>query len=299
MHTQGRQPEGADATGVPSSRAATTESHGLRSRDAGSDIDRRRATPIRRVNVLDAQVSAVDLPRAVDEISSWVHSGQRSYVCVTGAHGVLECSRDEELARMHNEAGLIVADGMPMVWAGRYAALPEIGHVRGADLMLGVLERAERHGWSSYFYGGAEGVPELLADRLRERFPELTVAGYHSPPFRALTPDEDREIVDRINASGADIVWVGLSTPKQERWMATHREQLAPQVLLGVGAAFDYHAGLMRQAPKVLHNSGLEWLYRLVCEPRRLWRRYLLGHSRFAWRVLRTRPTALALESGG
>ncbi len=242
-------------------------------------------------------ISAVDLPRAVDEIGSWVESGQKSYVCVSGAHGVLESSTDADLQRIHNESGLTVPDGMPMVWAGRSVGFTEIGHVRGADLTLAVLARAEQMGWSSFFYGGQEGVPELLVERLREQFPNLIVAGTYSPPFRALSPEEDDAIVARINESGADLIWVGLSTPKQERWMAAHRDRLEAAALLGVGAAFDYHAGRMRQAPVFLQNNGLEWAYRLVCEPRRLWRRYLLGHSRFAWRMFRTRPTAVA-QSG-
>jgi N-acetylglucosaminyldiphosphoundecaprenol N-acetyl-beta-D-mannosaminyltransferase len=250
--------------------------------------------PIRRVDVLGVHVSAVDMTRAVQEIESWIDSGARHYVCVSGAHGVLASSEDATLAQIHNNAGLVVPDGMPMVWAGRWVGFSEIGHVRGADLTLAVLARAEEAGWSSYFYGGAEGLPELLADRLTERFPRLKVAGTYSPPFRDLTVDEDAEIVRRINASGADLVWVGLSTPKQERWMAAHRDRLSAAALIGIGAAFDFHAGRMRQAPSYLQNNGLEWLYRLVVEPKRLWRRYLLGHPRFAWRVLRRRPRPVA-----
>jgi N-acetylglucosaminyldiphosphoundecaprenol N-acetyl-beta-D-mannosaminyltransferase len=264
---------------------------------AARDADRRlRAVgeverpPIRRVDVLGVQISGVDLPRAVAEIESWIDSGTKSYVCVSGAHGVLESSNDADLTRIHNEAGLTVPDGMPMVWAGRSVGISEIGHVRGADLTLAVLERAQEMGWSSYFYGGQAGVPELLTERLREKFPDLQVAGTHSPPFRPLTPEEDDEVVRAINESGADLVWIGLSTPAQERWMAAHRDRLDAAALLGIGAAFDFHAGRMKQAPLFLQNSGLEWAYRLAKEPRRLWRRYLLGHSRFAYRTLRRRP---------
>jgi N-acetylglucosaminyldiphosphoundecaprenol N-acetyl-beta-D-mannosaminyltransferase len=246
--------------------------------------------PIRRVEVLGVHVSAVDLARSVQEIERWIEGGDRSYVCVSGAHGVMECQKDPTLRQIHNASGLTVPDGMPMVWAGRFVGFSEIGHVRGADLMLGVLARAEERGWSSYFYGGAEGVPELLVNALRLQFPRLVVAGCYSPPFRALTPEEDAVIIDRINGTTPDLVWVGLSTPKQERWMAAHRDQLGAAALLGVGAAFDMHAGKVRKAPAILQNSGLEWLFRLVSEPRRLWRRYLLGHSRFAWQVLRCPP---------
>jgi N-acetylglucosaminyldiphosphoundecaprenol N-acetyl-beta-D-mannosaminyltransferase len=260
---------------------------------------RARDAPIRHVEVLGARVSAVDMTRAVNEIAQWVATGDREYVCVTGAHGILECSDDPDLTRIHNDAGLVVPDGIPMVWAGRYVGLAEIGRVRGSDLMLAVLDRAQDEGWRSFFYGGAKGVPEVLADQLRKRFPDMIVAGCYSPPFRPLTPDEDHDVVERINASKADLVWVGLSTPKQERWMAAHRDQLHATALIGVGAAFDYHSGFAREAPVIVQRSGFEWLYRLMCEPRRLWRRYLLGHSRFVWRVLRRRPERAETEMRG
>ncbi|MCG7592779.1 WecB/TagA/CpsF family glycosyltransferase [Mycobacterium sp. PSTR-4-N] len=177
-----------------------------------------------------------------------------------------------------------------MVWAGRLAGADWMSRVYGPDLMLGVLRRAEEEGWSSFFYGGKEGVPELLAERLQRQFPNLKVAGTYSPPFRALTPVEDEAIINRINASQADLVWVGLSTPKQERWMASHRGSLTAPVLLGVGAAFDFHADLMPQAPGWMQRSGLEWLFRLMKEPRRLWKRYMRNNPAFVARVARTRP---------
>ncbi|MCX5200252.1 WecB/TagA/CpsF family glycosyltransferase [Streptomyces sp. NBC_00237] len=251
-----------------------------------------------RVDVLGTRISAVRPAQAVDEIGRWVETpGERSYVCVTGVHGVMESVRDPWLRGVHNRSGLTVPDGMPMVWAARRAGAPDTARVYGPDLMLAVLRRAAEHGWSSYFYGGAEGVPELLGQRMAERFPGLKVAGAWSPPFRALTAEEDAEAVRRINDSGADLVWVGLSTPKQERWMAEHRDRLDASALLGVGAAFDFHTGRMPQAPEWMRERGLEWAYRLAKEPRRLWRRYLRNNPAYLARTA-LRPPRLVGEEG-
>lgn len=240
---------------------------------------------IPRFDVLGVQVSAIDIPAATDEIGRWIERREPHYVCVTGVHGVMESQADAELLVIHNRSGLTTPDGMPMVWAGKWAGLP-IQRVYGPDLMLALCERAVESGWTSFFYGGAEGVPERLAERLTARFPGLRVAGTYSPPFRPLTPAEDREIVERINAAAPDLVYVGLSTPKQERWMARYIGRLPAAVLIGVGAAFDIHAGVTKQAPPWMQRSGLEWLFRLATEPRRLARRYLTNNPRFVWRLL-------------
>lgn len=226
---------------------------------------------------------------ALAEIQRWIELRERHYVCVTGVHGVMESQRDPFLREIHNASGLTTPDGMPMVWAGRIAGAG-ISRVYGPDLMLALCERAAARGWSSYFYGGRPGVPERLTARLVERFPGLPIAGIHSPPFGPVTPEEDEGIVQAINAAKPDIVWVGLSTPKQERWMAAHVDRLEAPVLIGVGAAFDIHAGTLAQAPVWMQRSGLEWLYRLIREPRRLWRRYLFNNPVFVFRILRRRP---------
>jgi N-acetylglucosaminyldiphosphoundecaprenol N-acetyl-beta-D-mannosaminyltransferase len=246
--------------------------------------------PIHRVDVLGVGISAVDMSMALDEIERWVDDREQHYVCVTGVHGVMESQRDAELRAIHNASGLTTPDGMPMVWAGRRAGASWMSRVYGPDLMLALCERAAARGWSSYFYGGGPGVPEQLAARLTARFPGLLVAGAESPPFRPLTTAEDEAVVERINASGADLVWVGLSTPKQERWMASHVGRINAPVTLGVGAAFDIHAGLLRQAPPWIRRHGLEWAYRLYREPRRLWRRYLSNNPRFALAIIRRPP---------
>ncbi len=257
---------------------------------SGAVIDRRKP---RRVDILGVQVSAVDLSTSVAIIAKWVESGQRHYVCVTGAHGVTESLTDPALRATHNASGLTVPDGMPMVWAGRLVGLKEIGHVRGAELMRALLEQSVHNGWRNYFYGGAPGVADTLVARMQKELPGLLSVGTCSPPFRPLTDEEDAEIVQAINAADPDLVWVGLSTPKQERWMAAHRDRLHAAALLGVGAAFDMHAGLVTQAPVRIRESGFEWLFRLMQEPQRLWRRYLLGHTRFLGRVLISPPRAV------
>ena len=202
----------------------------------------------------------------------------------------MESQTDRDLLRIHNESGLTVADGMPMLWAGRYVGVSGIGRVRGPDLLPALCRAAADNGWSNYFYGGAPGTAETLAGRLRNRFPGLVVAGWSCPPFRPLTPEEDDEAVAQINACRPNLVWVGLSTPKQERWMADHIGRVRASAMLGVGAAFDVHAGLIQEAPPWIQSSGLEWLYRVSRDPRRLWRRYLHNNPRFAAAVVRQRP---------
>jgi N-acetylglucosaminyldiphosphoundecaprenol N-acetyl-beta-D-mannosaminyltransferase len=248
-----------------------------------------------RVDVLGVGVTAVSMPSAVDTLAGWIERRERCYVCVTGVHGVMEAQRDPELLRIHNESGMTLPDGMPMVWSGRFAGQPGIGRVYGPDFMLAVCRLAAERGWASYLYGGAPGVPDLVGDRLRARFPGLRIAGTHSPPFRALSEREDAEVIERIDSSGADIVWVGLSTPKQERWMAAHAHRFRrPLVLVGVGAAFDIHAGLRQDAPQWVRPLGLHWAYRLAQEPGRLWRRYLINNPRFIAAIVRRPPVLRA-----
>jgi N-acetylglucosaminyldiphosphoundecaprenol N-acetyl-beta-D-mannosaminyltransferase len=249
--------------------------------------------------VLGVGVSAIDMDQAVEEIGRWIEEREQRYVCVTGVHGVMESQHDPELLRIHNRSGLTTPDGMPMVWAGRRAGASHMRRVYGPDLMLALCAVAAERGWSSYFYGGTDGVPELLAKRLTARFPGLKVAGCMSPPYRPLTPEEDAAVVGRINDADPDILWVGLSTPKQERWMADHVGRVQAPALLGVGAAFDIHAGRLRQAPPYLQRAGLEWLYRLLREPRRLWRRYLRNNPRFVVAILRRPPYLRPSEHHG
>jgi N-acetylglucosaminyldiphosphoundecaprenol N-acetyl-beta-D-mannosaminyltransferase len=245
---------------------------------------------IPRIDVLGVGISAINMEMAVVEITRWIDEGEPHYVCVTGVHGVMESQSDSELLRIHNESGLTTPDGMPMVWSAHRAGADHVDRVYGPDLMLEMCRLSAERGWTSFLYGGDEGVPELLAERLRARFPGLEIVGTYSPPFRELSDQEQSEIVKRINDADPDLVWVGLSTPKQERWVAGHIDKLNASALLAVGAAFDFHAGLLPQAPPWMQRSGLEWLYRLYREPKRLWRRYLKNNPRFVWAVLFRRP---------
>ena len=231
--------------------------------------------------MLGVGVSAINIDLALAFIERWIQRRERHYVCITGVHGVMESQHDAELRRIHNSAGLVTPDGMPLVWLSRLNGFKHVDRVYGPDLMLAVCEKSCSTGYRHFFYGGAEGVPELLAGRLVQRFPGLKVAGTYSPPFRPLTRAEDEALVQHINHLKPDIVWVGLSTPKQEQWMAAHVGRLEAPVLIGVGAAFDFHAGLKRQAPHWMQRSGMEWFFRLLTEPKRLWKRYLSNNPRF------------------
>lgn len=242
-----------------------------------------------KVDVLGIGITPATIPLAADEIERWIAEGTPNYVTVTGMHGVVESQSDPELRDIHNRAGMVVPDGMPMVWATHRVGLGWAERCYGPDLMLEMCRRAAEQGHRFYFYGGAEGTPERLRDALVARFPGLQVVGVHSPPFRPLTDEEDEAIVAEINASGADIVWVGLSTPKQERWMAAHQGRLHATAV-GVGAAFDFHAGNVSQAPAWMQRAGLEWAYRLIQEPRRLFVRYAKGIPTLVFGVARRRP---------
>lgn len=234
-----------------------------------------------RVNILGVGVHPVTLPQAVAHIAAWIESRTRAYVCACTVHTVMECRRDEQIRRAVNEAALTVPDGMPLVWLSRAASRRPVSRVYGPDLMLALCRLSLERGYSHYFYGGAAGVPEQLADRLQARFPGLRVTGAWSPPFRPLNPEESADIAARINQAAPDIIWVGLGTPKQDLWMAEFRPWLTAPVLVGVGAAFNFHTGLIPQAPLWMRRSGLEWLFRLSQEPGRLWYRYLVYNPWF------------------
>ncbi len=230
--------------------------------------------PSARVNVLGVGVSAVNLTSATETIGRWIDTRANTYVCITGAHGVIESQKDDTLRGIHNAAGMVTPDGMPLVWLSRLRGQRTVDRVYGPDLMAEVCDKMRERGCRHFLYGGNTGVAEKLADALRARFPGIEIAGTYTPPFRALTDEEDAAVVEMINDSGADIVWVGLSTPKQEYWMSAHAGRTNAAVMVGVGAAFDFHAGLKEQAPRWIQRSGFEWLFRLVTEPKRLWRRY-------------------------
>jgi N-acetylglucosaminyldiphosphoundecaprenol N-acetyl-beta-D-mannosaminyltransferase len=226
------------------------------------------------------RVDATSYAHAAQEILRWAHTGRSRYVCVATVNNVIEAYDDPEFGAIMEAADLVTPDGMPLVWGLRLLGAGAATRVYGPDLTPVVCRLAAEHGVPVGFYGGTEDVLEELTTKLRERFPGLKVVYRASPPFRPLTPNEQRRTVEDLDRSGARILFVGLGTPKQERWMAAHRKEVRA-VMLGVGAAFDFLAGRKRQAPRLVQRLGLEWLYRLVHEPRRLWRRYLYRNPRF------------------
>ncbi len=250
-----------------------------------------------RVNVLGVGLSPINRAEAAALVLSAARRRQRGYVCVTGVHGVMESHDDARLKAIHNGAFLCTPDGMPMVWMGKLQGHPRMGRVYGPDLMLDVCAGSLREGLRHFFYGGANGAAADLKTCLCKRFPGLQVVGTYEPPFRPLLPPELEDLKRQVAAARPDFFWVGLSTPKQERFMAEHVALLDTTLLLGVGAAFDFHTGRVRQAPRWMQRSGMEWFYRLVCEPRRLWKRYFKNNPRFlfhaALQLLRLRSYPL------
>lgn len=242
-------------------------------------------TPPPRVNVLGVGLSVLNLDSAVQLLRAALAAGRRGYVTITGVHGVIESQADPELRRIHNRSLLSTPDGMPMVWLGRLAGHRTMERVYGPDLMERVFAWTQQSGHTHYFYGGADGVAEQLQARLEQRFPGVRVVGRYTPPFRPLNEAELTALQAEVARLRPDFFWVGLSTPKQERFMAAHLDKLDAQIMVGVGAAFDFHAGKVKQAPRWIQRSGLEWLFRLWQEPRRLWRRYLRNNPLFLWKI--------------
>jgi N-acetylglucosaminyldiphosphoundecaprenol N-acetyl-beta-D-mannosaminyltransferase len=231
-------------------------------------------------NVLGTRVDATSYDHASRRILGWARSGESRYVCVASVNNVMVARQDPAFLRIMHEADLVTPDGMPLVWALRWLGITNATRVRGTDLMIAVLRGAAEAGVPVGLYGGEPRILELLVDRLGRAWPGLDVAYVHSPPFRPLRQEEDERTVDDIAASGARIVFVGLGCPKQEEWMAGHRGQV-PAVTIGVGAAFDFLSGEKKQAPGAMQRAGLEWLFRLLTEPKRLWRRYLRQNPAF------------------
>lgn len=244
------------------------------------------STTTYRCEVLGVGISPVNLDSALARLDTWIRKRDSNYVCITGVHGVMESQRKPELKRIHNKAGMVTPDGMPMVWINRLRGNSDCSRVYGPDLMRKTCREGVARGYRHYLYGGGDGVAEQLTARLQQDNPGIQVVGSYTPPFRPLTPAEDADVIKRINDSGADIVWVGLSTPKQEYWMAEHVGRIEAPVMVGVGAAFDFLAGLKSQAPRIIQNMGMEWAYRMVTEPKRLAKRYLTNNPLFIWNMM-------------
>jgi N-acetylglucosaminyldiphosphoundecaprenol N-acetyl-beta-D-mannosaminyltransferase len=235
-------------------------------------------------HILGVRVDAVQTDDAVRCTQDFIERRKTGcYVAVTGMHGVAEARQDPRFREILNRADLVVPDGMPLVWVGRWHRHSLRRRVPGSELMLAFCEKTGSR-YRHFFYGGAPGVAEDLAERLRRRY-QINAVGIYSPPFRPLTEQEERELCARIECVSPDVLWVGLSTPKQEKWMYQHCDKFKVPVMLGVGAAFDMNSGRTRRAPEWMQESGLEWLFRLLKEPRRLGKRYLVTIPRSIWSV--------------
>ena len=243
------------------------------------------AVPPPRVNVLGVGVHALNLRTAVTALQGAIETRSKGYVCVTGVHGVSEAQSDPAFRAILNHAFLNTPDGIPLVWIGRASGFPEMDRVYGPDLLHEVCKASQWTKWRHFFYGGGPGTAEALAATLQAKFPRLQIVGTHTPPFRPLTPDEFEQFQAQIAAARPDIIWVGLSTPKQELFMSSTLSKLDVPIMIGIGAAFDLVSGRVRQSPRWIQRSGFEWLYRLIQEPRRLWKRYLKNNPLFVWRT--------------
>ncbi len=238
-----------------------------------------------RANILGVGLSAVNLPGATDLLVRAAVEGCRGYVCVTGVHGVTEAQGDPGFRAILNGAFMNTPDGMPMSWVGWSQGFNKMDRVYGPDLMLEISARSPALGLRHFYYGGKEGVADRLAEKMQSRFPGLEVVGTYCPPFRPLNDAERAQLSERVAACKPDFFWIGLSTPKQERAAAEFCRSLDAKLFMAVGAAFDFHAGLVSQAPRWMQRSGLEWFYRLCTEPKRLWKRYLINNPLFIFRI--------------
>lgn len=235
--------------------------------------------------VLGVRVDAVQIPDIIDIVKQWIGNPVESrYIAVTGMHGISESREDPQFREVLEAAHLVIPDGMPLVWIGRLQGYRQLKRRTTGSELMEAFCRQTGPKYQHFFYGGAPGVADLLAETERKRH-GIRIAGTYCPPFRPLTPEEEQEVHRMIEASAPDVLWVGLSTPKQEKWMYTHKDKIRVPVMLGVGAAFDMNSGQLKRAPVWMQEHGLEWFFRLLAEPRRLWRRYIVNGSRFAWAV--------------
>jgi len=238
-----------------------------------------------RCNVLGVRVSAINMEEAVRLADLHIQTGRSGYVCVTGVHGVMEAQSDRDFGLILNRSTITTPDGMPMVWVGHAQGHSGMSRVYGPEFMLQVCELSVKRGYRHFLYGGKPGVAESLAKNLSNRFPGLQIAGTYTPPFRALNDCEEKDLLCQLKDCKPDFFWVGLSTPKQERFMAQYVDKLSVPLMVGVGAAFDILSGGIADAPQWMKQSGLQWLHRLLQEPRRLGKRYLINNPKFIWKV--------------
>jgi len=231
--------------------------------------------------VVGIPIDPLDMDRTIAHIAEQVEARRKGYICLIGVHGIMEAQRNPALAQIYARAELMVPDGMPTVWVGRWQGFHEMKRVAGPDLMLEVFRRDEFRGATHFLYGGRQGVAEDLRERLTKRFPWVRIVGTYTPPYRDLNLDEEDALAARLQELKPDFMWVGISTPKQERFMMRFLSRLESTLMFGVGAAFDFHTGRIKDAPEWVKRAGLQWLHRLVQDPRNLLWRYLRNNSAF------------------
>ena len=224
--------------------------------------------------ILGVKINVLTINTLANEINRWIKDDFRSYIVLTGVHGIIEMQKNQELREINNNAGLVTPDGMPTVWYGKLLGYKSIEKVYAPDIMFKIFSQSTEFEYKHYLYGGKDGVAEKLSEILQKKYPGIEIVGTFCPPFRELTDNEISDISEDINKSGANIVWCGLGCPKQEKWMYKFRNKLNAQVLIGVGAGFDFLSGEKPLASEFVKNSGFEWLYRLIKDPKYLWKRY-------------------------
>jgi len=239
------------------------------------------------VRILGSEIHILTVSEAVDCLRQWIEApdGECHRITVTGFHGIWEASQDGHLRAILNSADLWVADGIAPVLVARLKGMRRVRRIPGADLMDAFFRLANRQGYGSFFYGDTDATLAALQDSVQRRYPGHRICGTYSPPFRPLTSAEDERVVQMINETAPDVVWVGLGLPKQDRWIFKHKDQLYAPAAIGVGAAFRFHAGIVKRVPEAVGNLGLEWLWRLAMEPRKLWKRDLVDGPRFLLHV--------------
>ena len=235
----------------------------------------------RRANVLGVGVSAISMTQAVHYTDKLLKSEGHGYICVTGVHGIMEAQRDEQLRSILNDSFLCTPDGMPTVWVGHLQGFDNMTRVSGPEFMLEMCALSVERGYKQFLYGGKPGTVQRLKQALEERFPGLQITGTYTPPFRELNPHEEADLEQKIAMAGSDILWCGISTPKQERFMAKYSGRLPVKLMVGVGAAFDIHSGNTKDGPDWVKRIGMHWCYRMMKDPRRLAGRYLKNNPRF------------------
>lgn len=244
-----------------------------------------QVAPICRVNVLGVGITPWSAEEALHVIDSALANTAKSYICVTGVHGIMEAQKDHTLRAIINNSLITTPDGRPTVWVGWLQGFGNMKQLTGPDLMLDVCASSVQKGYKHFLYGGDLGVAETLKYELERRFPGLMVVGTFTPPFRALDAYEELQLEKAVARAKPDIFWVGLSTPKQEHFMAKYLPKLDTKLMVGVGAAFDIHTGRIKDAPAWVKQAGLQWVHRMCQEPGRLWKRYLYNNPRFIVRI--------------